>query len=142
MGRIVANSPSAVLSHGAGPRLLACQKRIPNEFRATKVLHRHRILRAKQGNATALGQWRSWLRGVDLNRRPLGYAMQKAQVVQAAIRGRLRNDAESLLKLYPPVADADIRPLGDDPIPISNPYWTAIGQSMCRSVFGINPPNR
>ena len=26
-------------------------------------------------NATAFRQWRSWLRGADLNRRPLGYAI-------------------------------------------------------------------
>jgi len=29
----------------------------------------------KQANATAFRQWRSWLRGADLNRRPLGYAI-------------------------------------------------------------------
>ncbi len=29
----------------------------------------------KQVNATAFRQWRSWLRGADLNRRPLGYAI-------------------------------------------------------------------
>src|SRR5215471_4345162 len=27
-----------------------------------------------RANATAFWQWRSWLRGADLNRRPLGYA--------------------------------------------------------------------
>ena len=29
----------------------------------------------KQVNATAFRQWRPWLRGADLNRRPLGYAI-------------------------------------------------------------------
>jgi hypothetical protein len=29
----------------------------------------------KWENATAFLQWRSWLRGADLNRRPLGYAI-------------------------------------------------------------------
>jgi hypothetical protein len=28
-----------------------------------------------KANATAFRQWRSWLRGADLNRRPLGYAI-------------------------------------------------------------------
>jgi hypothetical protein len=31
--------------------------------------------RKSQANATAFRQWRSWLRGADLNRRPLGYAI-------------------------------------------------------------------
>ena len=29
----------------------------------------------EKANATAVLQWRSWLRGADLNRRPLGYAI-------------------------------------------------------------------
>jgi len=30
---------------------------------------------SRKANATAFRRWRSWLRGADLNRRPLGYAI-------------------------------------------------------------------
>ena len=38
---------------------------------------RHRLnpSEVEKANATAVQQWRSWLRGADLNRRPLGYAI-------------------------------------------------------------------
>jgi hypothetical protein len=44
----------------------------------------------RQANATAFLQWRSWLRGVDLNHRPLGYEGWQPKSL-------VRNDRESLL---------------------------------------------
>jgi hypothetical protein len=37
--------------------------------------HRPNPSEVEKANATAVQQWRSWLRGADLNRRPLGYAI-------------------------------------------------------------------
>jgi hypothetical protein len=39
------------------------------------VLQRAEEIDLEKANATAFRQWRSWLRGADLNRRPLGYAI-------------------------------------------------------------------
>src|SRR6266853_6419030 len=58
---------------------------------------------SEQTNATAFRQWRSWLRGADLNRRPLGYAILTHLSVRVGLylhpRGML---AIQSLRLPPP----------------------------------------
>jgi hypothetical protein len=52
--------------------LIICKQRIANaEWKASGQIS----WSLWKANATAFLQWRSWLRGADLNRRPLGYAI-------------------------------------------------------------------
>jgi hypothetical protein len=52
-----------------------CALMLPEMSRSAEQTPSGRSCGVETENATAFLQWRSWLRGADLNRRPLGYAI-------------------------------------------------------------------